>query len=66
VIQKRFALLQIMPYHVVDLAPLLSISRMSEWSLFFSLGRLLLWISVIGYIDLLIFLLLLLGRHLVM
>jgi hypothetical protein len=49
-----------MPCGAVDLTPLLYVSRLMEMSLFFLLNGLLLMILVICYVDLPIFLLLLL------
>jgi hypothetical protein len=54
-----------MPYHVMDLTSLLSISRSTERSLLFLFGGLLLSILATNYIYLLIFLLLLLWWPLV-
>jgi hypothetical protein len=54
-----------MPCCEIDLAPLPSISRTMEQSLLFLLGGLLHSIPAIGYIDVPIFVLLLLGRPLI-
>jgi hypothetical protein len=51
--------------HAMDLAPLLTISRLTERSLLFLFGGLLLLIPAISCINLLIFLMLLLWRPLV-
>jgi hypothetical protein len=55
-----------MPWHMMDLTPLLYVSRSMERPLFLLFGRLLLSIPTIYCIDLPIFLLFLLQRPLVM